>query len=185
LPKENEMKLSFIHHVRSRVSLQSVNSKDFNIAALQHQTIAIHNRVQMSEDNKRSLTSPPTMKVQLLVRSIMVVGLIVTSIAFIMLLQIASLQQATGMPFGIEAAWLPPNTKISSDIPRIVDCGEQQQDYVLQHEPMQPQPQQRKPPALRYDSSDATVMAMAQGYDLFVHQMYVGSLRKTGYNGTM
>ena len=38
---------------------------------------------------------------------------------------------------------------------------------------------------LRYDSSDATVMAMAQGYDVKVHKRFVGSLRKSGFRGTM
>lgn len=38
---------------------------------------------------------------------------------------------------------------------------------------------------LRYDSSDATVIAMAQGYDLNTHRHFVGSLRKSGFNGTI
>jgi hypothetical protein len=40
-------------------------------------------------------------------------------------------------------------------------------------------------PKLRYDSSDATVMAMAQGYSLLVHRQFVGTLRKSGFTGTM
>jgi len=36
---------------------------------------------------------------------------------------------------------------------------------------------------LRYDSSDATVMAMAHGYEKKVFQRFVGSLRKTGFKG--
>jgi hypothetical protein len=39
--------------------------------------------------------------------------------------------------------------------------------------------------SVRNDSSDATVMAMAQGYKLDVHRRFVGSLRKTGFKGTM
>jgi len=38
---------------------------------------------------------------------------------------------------------------------------------------------------LRYDSSDATVMAMAQGYTLEVHKKFVGSLRKSGFEGNI
>jgi len=38
---------------------------------------------------------------------------------------------------------------------------------------------------LRYDSSDATVMGMAEGYDLEVHRRFVGSLRKSGFKGTI
>ena len=38
---------------------------------------------------------------------------------------------------------------------------------------------------LRYDSSHATVMAMAQGYKLVVYQQFVGSLRKSGFTGIM
>jgi len=40
-------------------------------------------------------------------------------------------------------------------------------------------------PKLRYDSSDATVMAMAQGYDLDTHRRFVGSLRKSGFQGSI
>jgi hypothetical protein len=36
---------------------------------------------------------------------------------------------------------------------------------------------------LHGDSSTATVMGMAAGYDLKVYESFVGSLRKTGYNG--
>lgn len=42
-----------------------------------------------------------------------------------------------------------------------------------------------KLPKLRYDSSDATVMAMAQGYALHVHRRFIGSLRRVGFKGTM
>lgn len=46
--------------------------------------------------------------------------------------------------------------------------------------------QQQPPPQKRRDSSkDASVLAMAQGYDLKVHQRFVGSLRKSGFEGTM
>lgn len=38
---------------------------------------------------------------------------------------------------------------------------------------------------VRQDSSDATVMGMAQGYDLKVHRRFVGSLRNTGFKGSM
>ena len=38
---------------------------------------------------------------------------------------------------------------------------------------------------MRYDSSDATVLAMAQGYKLSVHRKFVGSLRKSGFTGTI
>jgi hypothetical protein len=37
----------------------------------------------------------------------------------------------------------------------------------------------------RYDSSDATVLAMAQGYKLKVHQIFVSSLRRSGFRGKM
>lgn len=40
-------------------------------------------------------------------------------------------------------------------------------------------------PKLRYDSSDATVMAYATGYDLPVYQKFVGSLRHTGFSGNI
>ena len=38
---------------------------------------------------------------------------------------------------------------------------------------------------LRYSSSDATVLAMAQGYKLETHQRFVGSLRKSGFTGNI
>lgn len=44
-------------------------------------------------------------------------------------------------------------------------------------------PLQTLSPPLRYDSSDATVMAYATGYDLDVYQRYVGSLRNSGFKG--
>jgi hypothetical protein len=37
----------------------------------------------------------------------------------------------------------------------------------------------------RQSSKDATVMAMAQGYDLLTHRRFVGSLRKSGFQGNM
>lgn len=40
-------------------------------------------------------------------------------------------------------------------------------------------------PKRRYDSSDATVMAMAQGYPLPVHKRFVGSVRQSGFKGTI
>lgn len=36
----------------------------------------------------------------------------------------------------------------------------------------------------RKSSKDATVMAMAQGYDISTHRRFVGSLRKSGFEGT-
>lgn len=38
---------------------------------------------------------------------------------------------------------------------------------------------------LRYDSSDASVIGMAQGYTLDTHRHFVGSLRKSGFTGTI
>lgn len=43
----------------------------------------------------------------------------------------------------------------------------------------------KKERKLRYDSSDATVIAMAQGYDLDTHRRFVGSLRKSGFTGNV
>lgn len=40
-------------------------------------------------------------------------------------------------------------------------------------------------PNLRYDSSDATVMSYAMGYNLEVYQRFVGSLRNSGFTGTI
>ncbi len=46
--------------------------------------------------------------------------------------------------------------------------------------------QQEEPQLRRHvTSSDATVMVMAQGYNLLVHKRFVGTLRKTGFTGTM
>lgn len=53
-----------------------------------------------------------------------------------------------------------------------------QQAYQQQH-------LQQSQQVLRYDSTDATVMSMVQGYDLAVHRRFVGSLRKSGFKGNM
>ena len=43
----------------------------------------------------------------------------------------------------------------------------------------------KKERKLRYDSSEATVIAMAQGYELDIHRRFVGSLRKSGFTGNI
>jgi hypothetical protein len=70
----------------------------------------------------------------------------------------------------------------------VPDHLQRQQEYILKDSiPVAHRnvPLARHQSELRDDSSDATVMAMAQGYKLDVHRRFVGSLRKSGFKGSI
>jgi len=58
-------------------------------------------------------------------------------------------------------------------------------DKLLEHPNAKPRHDYKSDKKLRNDSSDASVFAMAQGYTLDTHRRFVGSLRKSGFTGTI
>jgi len=66
---------------------------------------------------------------------------------------------------------------------QLIQGGDDEQPFLATN--AGPQHDYKTERKLRYDSSDASVFAMAQGYGLDVHRKFVGSLRKSGFQGTI